>query len=365
VPKIVLLTPIAPFRGGIARHSGALARGLSRADGVDLVVESFARLYPRALYPGADDRDPDGQPPAGVAVHYGIDSLNPLSWRRAVDRIAAHRPALVAIPAWTFFVAPVLATIARALRRRGIRVAAIVHNVGDHDGSWWKQRLSEWQLREADVFITHGEALADPLRRLVPDKPVLVCPHPAYTDYPAPSGCLPREHALELLCFGLVRPYKGVDIAIEAMGLLGHRDVRLTIAGEVWGDVAALRHLAARHGVADRVEFIPHYVPDQEAAELFARADAVLAPYRSVTGSGAVALAAHYRRPVVASDLPGLTEVIAHGRNGWLFTPGDAVALAGVLDREVTRDRAAELAAAAIGAGESGWDDFAAMLLDG
>lgn len=363
--RILLLAPVVPFRGGVARHSSALARALARAPGIDLVVESFGRLYPRILYPGFDDRDPDLHPPAGLSIRYDLDSVNPLSWRRAVTRIVAHRPALVAIPAWTFFVAPALATIAHALRRHGIPVVQVVHNVADHDGALWKHWVSRWQLDAADAYITHGEALADQLRSVAAGRPVRVCPHPAYADYPPPSGGLPRAHALELVCFGLVRPYKGVDLAIDALGRLANRDVRLTVAGEVWGDIRELQQLASDHGVADRVEFIPRYVSDQEAADLFERADAVLAPYRSVTGSGVAALAAHYRRPLIASDLPGFADVIVPGRNGWLFPAGDPAALAEMIARDVTRERAAELAdTMPTDTDETGWDNFAELLLE-
>lgn len=363
--RILLVAPVAPFRGGIARHSGALARALARVPDIDLCVESFDRLYPRILYPGLDDRDPNMGTLAGILVRYDLDTLNPLSWHRAAKRIASARPALVVIPAWTFFVSPALAAIAQALRRRGIPVAQIVHNVVDHGGARWKRWISRWQLEAADVYITHGEALADQLRPVAADRPVRVCPHPAYADYPPSSKRLPREYALELICFGLVRPYKGVDLAIEALGRLPSRDVRLTVAGEVWGDIKELQQLAIDHGVADQVEFIPRYVSDQEAADLFERADVVVAPYRSVTGSGVAALAARYQRPVIASDLPGFSEVIVPGRNGWLFPAGDPVVLAEMIARDITRERAKELSdIMPIGADETGWDSFAALLLE-
>lgn len=363
--KVVLLAPVAPFRGGIARHSTALAEAFAEMEDVIVAIESFSLLYPRFLYPGASDRDPDGAS-GKVPARYAISSINPISWFRAIRRIAALRPSLVVIPAWTFFVAPMLGTIARGLRRRGICVAAIVHNVGDHEGGRWKSRLCNWQLRAADFHVTHNEALAEQVRRTELGRPILVCPHPVYADYPSASGNLPREYGLELLCFGFVRPYKGVDVAIRALGVLADRDVRLTVAGEVWGDIGELRQLATDCGVAERVEFLPHYIPDQRVADLFARADAVVAPYRSVTGSGVLALAAHYCRPVVASDLPGLAEAIDHRRNGWLFPAADEAALADLLAREVTRDRAAGLAAVmAADKGGKNWAEFARTVLHG
>lgn len=363
---IVLIAPVAPFRGGIARHSTALANAFARRQDVRIHVESFSRLYPRLLYPGTDDRDPNATVPSDIPVHYAIDSINPVTWRHAVRRIAARHPALVVIPAWTFFVAPALGFIARKLRQLGIPVTMVVHNVSDHDGARWKSALSDWQLRQADRYVTHGDALAKRLQTVVGARPIDICPHPPYSDYPEANGTMAREYALELLCFGLVRPYKGVDIAIEALAKSGRRDIRLTVAGEAWQDLASLRKLAEDGGIAEQVEFLPYYVSDETTAELFARSDAVLAPYRTVTGSGVLALARHYRRPLIASDLPGFSEHIDNGRNGWLFPACDTDALAELLAATVTRDRTEAMAAAApVHDDGREWDSFAAVILDG
>ncbi|MEO1467821.1 MAG: hypothetical protein AAFV86_02100, partial [Pseudomonadota bacterium] len=99
-------------RGGIARHTTALARALAAREGVTLDLWSFRRLYPRRLYPGESDRDPDAAPPEALAPRFALDAVNPLGWRGAARRIAAGAPDLAVLPAWTFFVAPCLGTLA-------------------------------------------------------------------------------------------------------------------------------------------------------------------------------------------------------------------------------------------------------------
>lgn len=364
---IVLIAPVAPFRGGIARHSQALAQALAQGGDCRVRVVSFKRLYPRLLYPGASDRDPDLDPAAagGLDIAYAIDSINPLSWRNAAAVLIRSRPALVVIPAWTFFVAPMLGLIARRLRRTGIRVVMIVHNASDHESSGWKDRLLGWQIATADAVITHSDDLAAQLRATGFSRPITVCQHPAYSDYPPASHALPREKALELLCFGLVRHYKGVDIALRALAISGLRDVRLTIAGEIWEDRTKIAQLIEQHGLQERVEQIDRYVSDAEAAELFARCDAVLAPYRSVTGSGVAALARHYQRPVIASDLAGFRECITDRQTGWLFPAGDEAALGQLIRAEVTRASTGALSAHLQGAAnEDGWQDYARAVRD-
>jgi glycosyltransferase involved in cell wall biosynthesis len=117
--------------------------------------------------------------------------------------------------------------------------------------------------------------------------------------------------------------------------------VRLTIAGEMWDDSTEIEELSRDMPDGQKVEIINGYISDHQVAELFARCDVVLAPYRSVSGSGVAALARHYCRPIVASDLPGLREDIVHGQSGWIFNAGDVGALANLIDSEVTREAAA------------------------
>lgn len=338
-----MIGPVTPFNSGIARHTTALAGELARCADVEVFAVSFSRLYPSLLYPGASDRNPEETAPQGIDTDFCLDTLNPLTWRAAAAKILRRKPDLAVIPAWTFFVAPCLGFVARALRQRGVQVVTVVHNAEDHEAAWWKSRLSQFQLRQSSRLVAHSAAIARDLRRLTPELPVTIRPHPVYDTYPLPRGDLPRRAGLELLFFGLIRPYKGLDIALRALRDSARADVRLTVAGEFWQGQAETRALIGELGLDDAVELVPRHVSDQEAAEYFARCDAVIAPYRSVTSSAVVALAQWYGRPVIASDLPGLSEAVAAGETGWLFPAGDIRALADILAGEVSRGAAAAM----------------------
>ena len=360
--KIAIVGPVPPIRSGVARHTLAAARALSAR--VDTLVRtySFRRQYPAFLYPGVSERSTDPVIANAAGAEFSIDGVNPLTWYSTVAAVRAWRPDLIVVPAWTFVVAPSLGWIARRSRHAGAECCMIVHNAFDHENVWWKTRLSLWQLAQADRFVTHNAVLADTLTQRFPGNPVGVFPHPVFDDFPAPENTKPRTAALELLFFGLVRPYKGLELALEAIARSGRRDLRLTIAGEFWSGLAETRLQIARLGISELVELIPRYVTDAEAAELFARADAVILPYRSVTGSGVIPTAYHYGRAVIATDLPGLAAVISDGETGWLTPPDDADALAAVirgLDREATTR--AGSAAKVYGATLS-WERFAELV---
>jgi glycosyltransferase involved in cell wall biosynthesis len=328
-PRLALLGPMTPFRGGIARHTSRLRAAL--AERSELLSLSFTRQYPRVLFPGESDREPGREGLVEPQTEYLVDSVNPLTWRAAVRRIALDKPDALVLPWWTFFFGPCFGFIAQRLRAHGIPTVFFCHNVSDHEASLHKRLVSKYTLGLGAGFAVHTEAEAEKLRALFGDVPIVVHAHPIYDEFPAPTETLERRAPLELLFFGLVRPYKGLDVLLEALALSGRRDVHLSVVGEFWQDRSVTDAELARLGIADLVELVPRFVSDKEAASYFTRADAVVLPYRSATGSGVVPLAYHYEKPVIVTRVGGLPDVVLEGKTGHLVEPGNAGALADVL----------------------------------
>ncbi|MBW2253872.1 MAG: glycosyltransferase [Deltaproteobacteria bacterium] len=334
--------PVSPFRGGIAQHTTRLARELvDRLGASRVAVFSFRRQYPARLFPGESDRDPLAKPLDVGDIRFCIDSLNPWTWRQAARRIAALHPRVVVIPWWTVFWAPCFGYLARRLARSGPDICFLCHNVVEHESARWKQRATRAVLGRGTRFVCHTAEDAANLRAMLPGARPVVHPHPIYDHFPAPTGSLPRRGALELLFFGFVRPYKGLDVLIEALGLLGD-NIHLTIAGEFWEGRAEIEARIRQLGLTGRVELVPRYVSDQETAEYFARADVCVLPYRSATGSGVVTVAYHFDTPVVVTAVGGLPEAVVDGETGLLVPPGSPAALAEAIG-SMTADRAASM----------------------
>jgi glycosyltransferase involved in cell wall biosynthesis len=166
------------------------------------------------------------------------------------------------------------------------------------------------------------------------------------------------------LFLGLIRPYKGVDLLLEAMArqLLGC-DWLLVVAGEPWGELgSALQRQVRDLGIEDRVRLRLGWVPEPEVPPLLAAADVVVLPYRSGSQSAVAPLALAAGLPVLSTRVGGLPEVVGDGLNGLLVEPGSVDELAHafvVLDRP-------RLAALAEGAREGRtrltWDGYAAAL---
>jgi glycosyltransferase involved in cell wall biosynthesis len=189
---------------------------------------------------------------------------------------------------------------------------------------------------------------------------VHVIPHGAFAHLAAAGG---RPLAAELasverpvvLCFGLIRPYKGIDVLLDAWQ--GSWDAELWVVGLPRMDIAGLRAAAP-----DNVRFLARFVADDELPALFRRADLVVLPYREADQSGVLATALAFGKALLLSDVGGFAEVGA----GRLVAPGDPLALrdalAELIGDEAGRARLASAARAAA-AGPLSWDDVARRTL--
>ena len=123
-----------------------------------------------------------------------------------------------------------------------------------------------------------------------------------------------------ILCFGLIRPYKGVDILIEAFRQI--EGAELWIVGRPLGmPIGDLREQAG--GVRGTVRFVDRFVADSELPAFFRRADVVALPYRDAEQSGVLFTALAFGKAVVMTDVGGFGEVAATGR-GRLPSPPNA-----------------------------------------
>lgn len=340
-PRLALIGPVSPpFRGGIAQYTDNLRKALIPR--CELKTISFKRLYPAWLYPGASDREPGVEHTYQSDVAYTLDALDPRTWWAAVRDIADAHFDLVVINWWTLFWAPGFAWMARLLHARGVSVVFLCHNLFDHDSGALKGALAMRFLSRADAYLVHTQAQADSLKQMFPAKTIRMHFHPIYDNYPPPKQILPKRGRLELLFFGFIRPYKGLDFLIDALALLADRDVYLTVVGEPWCKPEDLQQRVRGSG-APNIELHLEYVDASAAANYFSRTDLVVLPYRKASGSGVAAMAYHYDKPVLATRVGGFPDVIEEGRTGFLVDPDSPHQLATVI-RTLSRGTLAPMA---------------------
>jgi glycosyltransferase involved in cell wall biosynthesis len=220
-----------------------------------------------------------------------------------------------------------------------------------------------------DAVIAHSEHGAARLRDEVGLDParVRVIPHGAF-DYltrmpeekPLPTELEGAEGPV-ILFFGLLRPYKGLDMLLAAFRQV--EGAELWIVGNPRMDVESLRAAAA--AAPSRVRFVTRFIDDAEIPAIFRRADIVVLPYRDAEHSGVLYTGLAFGKPLVLSAVGGFPEVAVTGA-ARLVPREDPAALAAALS-ELTADPAARerLAAAAreAAAGPYSWDAVATQTL--
>lgn len=327
--KVAIVSVFPPYRGGIARFNRNLYEGLL-ADHHEVLAINFKRQYPSFLFPGKTQLTDEAPDPA---IHLLMDSLSIGSWRRTAALLNASAIDTVIIPFWTSYLAiPKLGLIKRLKNKRVITLA---HNAIPHDANAIQKQLARRFFKACDAHITLSSAVTHDLLKLCPSihrDQVIELFHPVY---PSEKSVLTREaachklqldpHKKVLLYFGLIRPYKGIEVLVEAMEKLGD-DYQLIIAGEPYYAIDELIRASARQG--DRIKWHTHFIPDAEVADYFKAADALVLPYRNATQSGVTALAIYHGTPALVSNVGGLSEYVDEGKTGLLFRPNDANALA-------------------------------------
>jgi glycosyltransferase involved in cell wall biosynthesis len=376
--KVALVGPAHPYKGGGARHTTELAHRLADA-GHDVIIESWRAQYPNRLYPGQQTVDvPEGAPYPRT--------LRRLAWYRPDGWLAQGRrlrPAdLVVFALLTPLQVPAYLTIMAGLRRPA-RTAVICHNVLPHERRPGDVALTRALLRRAGTVITHSAAQAAQARDLAPGatvRTVTMPPHlPASVsqnqgaERPGPSAPAPAAPPApadapaptRLLFFGIVRPYKGLDVLLRALAQAPPH-VTLTVAGEFWGDITETDNLIAGLGLAGRVALRPGYVPADQIPDLFGAADALVMPYLEATASQNALLAFAHGVPVITTTAGALADQVRDGVDGLTCAPGDEKdllrALEEISDPQVVRRLRAGIPAVDP---DRGWAEYLRVLLAG
>lgn len=292
--------------------------------------------------------------------------MNPLSWYSTAAALKQRSPDLLLIACWTPLLAP-LCAVMKAVS--GVRSVVLLHNFNAHEKLPGERLLQRLLTGSADAFITLSSSVQRQLDAFVPRKPSVSLFHPVdEPSVPAPGRSAARRAlgldstARVLLFFGYVRPYKGLDLLLEAMVGVLRQDpsVRLVVAGEFIGSEARCRAMASRLALTGSVDFRPGYVPAAEVGMLFAAADAVVLPYRSATQSGVVPLAFSHGVPVIACAAGELSVQVRHRRSGWIVDRPGAEALAdGIIDFFRSSDAALLREGIEEACASMSWDAFA------
>ena len=330
--KIVIIGTAYPLRGGIAHYISLLYEALME-HGHEVHVLTFSRQYPKIIFPGKSQEEKGD---AGKAINsiQVIDSINPLSWRKAGKVVADLEPDMIIFKFWIPFFAPAYGMITRVaknlLQKKGkeCKVVFIADNVIPHEKRFGDTAFTNYAFKAVDHFIVQSDAVERDLKIVKPDAKYIKLAHPIYHIF---GEAIDKQKAREelgipsdapaMLFFGYIRKYKGLDILLRAMPQLLKKlpELRLIVAGEFYGDEADYRKLIDELKIpAKNLVLATDYIANDKVATYFSAANVVVLPYRTATQSGIVQIAYNFDVPVIATDVGGLSEVVIDGISGMI-----------------------------------------------
>lgn len=327
--KIAIIGSAHPLRGGgIATFNERMASALQE-QGHDVAIYSFSLQYPSFLFPGKSQFT-DEPAPENLTIHSVINSVNPLNWINVGNRIKREKPDLVIVRYWLPFMGPSLGTILRRIRKnRHTRILCIADNVIPHEKRPGDVAFTKYFIKPVDAFITMSRDVLKDLQAFS-KKPAAYTPHPLYDNYGAGVS---KEDACKklhldpngkyMLFFGFIRKYKGLDLLLEAMNdpRVKASGVQLIVAGEYYDGKEEYEALIEKYSIQNQVHLFTDFIPGDEVKYYFSAADLIALPYRSATQSGITQVAYHFEKPMLATNVGGLSEVIPDGKVGFVVAP--------------------------------------------
>ncbi len=343
-PRILVVGAGTRFLSGMSYYTLRLTNALGRSFPVGLIT--MRQLMPTRLYPGAGRV---GAIVPALGVDPDVDVLPDVDWHwvpsvlRAAAGLIRWRPDVVVFQWWTGTVVHTYLALALIARLRGAKVVIEFHEVLDTGEDrirlvrWYIRIVAPLFIRLATGYVVHSDSDLQPLSRRyhIGHRPSTIIAHGPYDQHltdPSEADAIRSapDDALNVLFFGVIRPFKGLEDLVEAFDGLRDDEIArywLTVVGETWEgwDLPIERIKASRH--RDRITLMNHYVDDADVGRIFDGADAVVLPYHRSSASGPAQLAMSHGLPLVITAVGGLPSAVSGYDGALLIAPKDIDAL--------------------------------------
>jgi glycosyltransferase involved in cell wall biosynthesis len=337
--NIAMLGSLPPLR---ALSSYCLELALAVADLGEVEFISFQKIYPARLYPGGDLKDDHTFPTIGhpnLKVRRRLTWYNPVSW--IIEGMSTNAVLLHA-QWWSLPLATIYLVVCLGFKLRRKPIIFTVHNILQHEKSFFYRQISRALFRLGDHFIVHSSPNRDQLIKYynIPPDRVTQIPH-GPLDFHVQND-IDRDEVRNkmsfdpansiILLFGAIRPYKGIDTALMAFAKVLRKipGARLLIAGRLWEQWGYYEQLIDDLGIGDYIKTYLRYIPSGEVFKFFVASDLVILPYHhfdSQSGVGSTAIS--FRKPMIVTNVGGLPELVVDQR--YVVPPKDPETLASTI----------------------------------
>jgi glycosyltransferase involved in cell wall biosynthesis len=329
--RIAYLSTFYPYRGGIAQFNASLYRAFEKEH--EVKAFTFTRQYPEILFPGKTQMVENDETADKIDSIRVLDSVNPISYWQTGKKIKDFQPDLLIMKYWMSFLAPALGTAAGLVGKK-TKIITVLDNVIPHEKKFFDNAFTKYFLNKNNGFVAMSDAVMHDLHLLKPNAQCIRMDHPLYDHFGAPVN---REISCtklnidpskkNLLFFGFIRDYKGLDLLIEAFNTLDN-SYNLIIAGESYGSFEKYSNMINNSPFKENIHVFTDYIPDNKVPLFFGAADVCILPYKSATQSGITSIAYHFGVPIIATDVGGLKESIVHKSTGLIVAEPSSTLIA-------------------------------------
>ena len=236
--------------------------------------------------------------------------------------------------------APCLGIISRLLNKK-IKILSITDNVIPHEKRFLDKELTNFFISSCDGFITLSKSVLNELSLFTNNANKKFLPHPIYDIYGSKISKLDALKKLELssndkhlLFFGFVRKYKGLDLILKAISdnrvrALG---IKLIIAGEFYDNKGYYIKMIESLGVRDNIILHDQFINVNKVKNYFCAVDMVAQTYLSATQSGVTQIAYSFDKPMLVTNVGGLSEIVEHNKVGYVTSKDPSKIADAILD---------------------------------
>lgn len=337
--KIFIIGPAYPLRGGLATFDELFCDAFNK-QGHQCEIISYSLQYPNFLFPGSTQFDTSGNAPKHIKIHTLINSVNPLSWIKTARFIKKQKPDFIVFRFWIPFMGPALGSIARLVRKSGVKVLAITDNVIPHETRPGDVTFAKYFINGCDGFVTMSKAVMKDLEKFTTTSCKKYLLHPLYTSFGEKINKHEARKALNIpqdkqivLFFGLIRKYKGLDMLLDAMNeIKSNPNIVLVIAGEFYEDKQPYLDLIEKYQIQNQVILHAKFIANEDVKLYFSATDLVALPYRSATQSGVTQVSFHFEVPTLVTNVGGLGEIIPDKVAGYVVDSNGKAIAVGIKD---------------------------------
>jgi glycosyltransferase involved in cell wall biosynthesis len=322
--KIIIVGPAYPYRGGNSLFVSYVTDSLKSKFNVKVI--NYKLLYPSILFPGTTQFDKSNVLIKKIENERVINSINPFTWIKASIKIRKEKPDLIVFDWWHPFFSFCHFTIS-FLVKKGFenKILFITENFVSHEGHLTDKLLTKIGLKNASAFLALSDKVEKDLRLSGYQKMIYRSELPVYECYKPDVSLVQTKGRFGytpdnkvLLFFGYVRKYKGLDLLIDAMPDIIKEipEVRLLIVGEFYDDPNPYLDKITELGVSDYIKIVNKFVSNEEVGEYYLASDLNILPYRSATQSGILNVSYGFLKPVLVTNVGGLSETVINGKTG-------------------------------------------------